>query len=162
MYVPPPTPALCICPVLYTQLTGHQRSDLFVQFTGWFEDTNSIHIAMEYIADGDLFQYIIGYPVKAKTEAKVITLQILAGLVVLHERGICHRDLKPQGGTHPGWNAACVSRANGNIEHPSCLPVTYIDQNHRLRNLKTLGGNILTDLLRNTPLPSTGAAGATP
>lgn len=55
-----------------------------------------MHIAMEYIAHGDLSQYMIDYSVKAKSEAQAISMQILEGLAVLHQRGICHRDLKPQ------------------------------------------------------------------
>lgn len=51
---------------------------------------------MEYIAHGDLSQYINDYSVKARSEAQEITSQILEGLVVLHQREICHRDLKPQ------------------------------------------------------------------
>lgn len=51
---------------------------------------------MEYIAHGDLGQYITDYSVKARSEAREITSQILEGLVVLHQREICHRDLKPQ------------------------------------------------------------------
>lgn len=49
---------------------------------------------MEYIQHGDLGKYIAEY--KTKVDAKQITSQILEGLVVLHERAICHRDLKPQ------------------------------------------------------------------
>lgn len=49
---------------------------------------------MEYIEHGDLGKYIAEY--KTKVEAREITSQILEGLVVLHEREICHRDLKPQ------------------------------------------------------------------
>ncbi|KAL0630732.1 Protein kinase protein rad53, partial [Maublancomyces gigas] len=75
-------------------LRDHSRH--FVQFLGWFEDGDSIHIAMEYIAHGDLYQYITQYPGDAKTDAKSIARQILTGLVVLHGREICHRDLKPQ------------------------------------------------------------------
>lgn len=51
---------------------------------------------MEYIAHGDLYQYMTNNTGKVKKEAKVIATQILAGLVVLHTREICHRDLKPQ------------------------------------------------------------------
>lgn len=51
---------------------------------------------MEYIEHGDLGQYIKEDWAKAKTEVKEITSQILEGLVILHEREICHRDLKPQ------------------------------------------------------------------
>lgn len=49
---------------------------------------------MELIEHGHLGTYIAEY--KAKVNAKEITSQILEGLVVLHEREICHRDLKPQ------------------------------------------------------------------
>lgn len=69
---------------------------MFVKFFGWFEDIDRdvIHIAMEYIEYGHLGAYIAEY--KTKVDTKEITSQILEGLVVLHEREICHRDLKPQ------------------------------------------------------------------
>lgn len=51
---------------------------------------------MEYIEHGDLSQYLTNFGPKAKLEAKEIITQLLEGLVVLHERDICHRDLKPQ------------------------------------------------------------------
>lgn len=51
---------------------------------------------MEYIPNGDLGRYIKENRSKAKANARTITEQILRGLVVLHERDICHRDLKPQ------------------------------------------------------------------
>lgn len=55
-----------------------------------------MHIVMEYIANGDLGQYITDHSVKARSEAQEISIQILEGLAVLHKREICHRDLKPQ------------------------------------------------------------------
>lgn len=51
---------------------------------------------MEFIEYGDLGQYIKENRLEAKALAKDIASQILEGLVVLHARGICHRDLKPQ------------------------------------------------------------------
>lgn len=57
---------------------------------------------MEYVAHGDLEHYIRGDPDNAKANSKFIAQQILSGLVVLHEREICHRDLKPQVGTRLG------------------------------------------------------------
>lgn len=51
---------------------------------------------MEYIQHGDLAQYIRDRLVSSETETKEIVSQILEGLVILHEREICHRDLKPQ------------------------------------------------------------------
>lgn len=67
-------------------------------FLGWFEDPYAVHIAMEYIEHGDLGQFMAQYGEQAQEGARVITSQILEGLVVLHERQICHRDLKPQVG----------------------------------------------------------------
>lgn len=67
---------------------------------------------MEYIAHGDLAQYIDNHGEKAVSEVKEITRQILSGLVVMHSRQICHRDLKPQ-----------VSRQNGPLSPKTILIV---------------------------------------
>lgn len=73
---------------------------MFVRFFGWYENRNDIFLAMEYIEHGDLSKYIKehegGETGAKEMEAKEITRQILEGLTVLHEKGICHRDLKPQ------------------------------------------------------------------
>lgn len=53
-----------------------------------------LYIAMEYVEYGDLSQYIRDQ--SARPEAREITSQLLEGITVLHERHICHRDLKPQ------------------------------------------------------------------
>lgn len=67
-----------------------------VSLIGWFEDTDYIYIAMEYVEHGDLEMYLEGYAANVKTEAKEITRQILKGVAVLHDKQICHRDLKPK------------------------------------------------------------------
>ncbi|RPB09622.1 kinase-like protein [Morchella conica CCBAS932] len=72
---------------------------LFVKCLGWYEDTNSIYIAMEYMEGGDLSQYIKDdHESERMTEEKArqIIEQVLDGLVVLHKLKICHRDLKPK------------------------------------------------------------------
>lgn len=73
-----------------------QHSHLFVQFFGWYENENDIFLAMEYIKNGDLSQYMKKNHDKARANSGEITKQILEGLQVLHQEGICHRDLKPQ------------------------------------------------------------------
>lgn len=75
-------------------LQKHQRS--FVRFYGWYEDIarDFVFLAMEYLAHGDLSQYVKD-PI-IRLEAKEITRQLLQGLVIMHEKRICHRDIKPQ------------------------------------------------------------------
>lgn len=51
---------------------------------------------MEYVQHGDLGSYMKERGAIAETHAIQITGLILQGLVILHENGICHRDLKPQ------------------------------------------------------------------
>lgn len=51
---------------------------------------------MEYLELGDLGQYIRHFGPQEEVTAIEITRQLLGGLVVLHHKHICHRDLKPQ------------------------------------------------------------------
>ncbi|CUS12983.1 unnamed protein product, partial [Tuber aestivum] len=67
---------------------------LFVEFLGWFEDPNTLYIAMEYLEMGDLRRYM-GKPLPQKT-VQEIAKQLLTGLDVMHQKGIAHRDIKPE------------------------------------------------------------------
>jgi len=64
-----------------------------VKFLGWFEDPETLYIAMECLPEGDLTKYI-GSPLQQET-VQAISGQILEGLKVMHQKGIAHRDLKP-------------------------------------------------------------------
>ncbi|KAG0133636.1 kinase-like domain-containing protein, partial [Tuber indicum] len=66
---------------------------LFVEFLGWFEEPETLYIAMEYLEEGDLTKHI-GAPLPQETVQR-ISKQILEGLEVMHQQGIAHRDLKP-------------------------------------------------------------------
>ena len=70
-----------------------RHDDLFVHFLGWYEDKYSVYLAMEYFEQGDLARHLES-PL-AEDEVKVITKQLLEGLVVLHNQNWAHRDLKP-------------------------------------------------------------------
>ncbi|KAG0640821.1 kinase-like domain-containing protein [Tuber brumale] len=71
-----------------------KHTSLFMQFLGWFEGSDTLCIAMEYIELGDLRKHI-GKPLPQKT-VQQITNQLLEGLKVMHEKGIAHRDVKPE------------------------------------------------------------------
>ena len=64
-----------------------------MEFLGWFEEPETLYIAMEYLEQGDLTNHI-GTPLPQET-VQNISKQILEGLNVMHQHGIAHRDLKP-------------------------------------------------------------------
>ena len=84
-------------------LTRLQHDALFVQLFGWYESDNYVHIAMEYINHGDLRNYL--EVERSESEAKAITRQLLEGLVVIHQEGFAHRDLKPE--VRPPLSSRC-------------------------------------------------------
>ncbi|KAI9662222.1 MAG: hypothetical protein M1821_008388 [Bathelium mastoideum] len=68
----------------------------FVKSFGWYESTEIIYIAMEYLPDGDLHTYLQDIRSKlSPEEAGQVTLQILEGLHFMHTNGFAHRDIKP-------------------------------------------------------------------
>lgn len=73
-----------------------QYPELFVQFIGWYQDENSIFLAMEYIECGSLGEYLKDSGSRPEAGAKEITRQVLEGLKVLHEKHTCYQDLKPR------------------------------------------------------------------
>ena len=53
------------------------------------------YIILEYASKGSLFNYIYLFPQGLKKEhAKVFFYKILQGILCIHNKGICHRDLK--------------------------------------------------------------------
>lgn len=66
----------------------------FVRLEGWYETLESIFLAMEYFKHGDLQQYM-DKPLP-ETQIKIIIVQLLEGLKVMHRNGFTHRDLKPK------------------------------------------------------------------
>ncbi|PUU76167.1 kinase-like domain-containing protein [Tuber borchii] len=70
-----------------------KRPELFVKFLGWFEERETLYIAMEYLPEGDLTKHA-GSPLQQEI-VQTISKQILEGLKVMHRKGISHRDLKP-------------------------------------------------------------------
>ena len=65
-----------------------------MQLLGWYESDDHVHIAMEYISHGNLRNYL--EVERSENEAKTITRQLLEGLLVIHQEGFAHRDLKPE------------------------------------------------------------------
>lgn len=75
-----------VCPTL-------QYEACFVRSDGWYENSTSVFITMEYLDHGDLQKYL-SKPVP-ETEARDICAQLVEGIAFMHENRYAHRDLKP-------------------------------------------------------------------
>ena len=64
-----------------------------MEFLGWYEEAETLYIAMEYIEEGDLTRHI--GTLQPQETVQTISKQILEGLKVMHQEGITHRDIKP-------------------------------------------------------------------
>jgi len=65
-----------------------------VEYHGWYENDDSVFIAMEYMKHGDLGSYLTK-PLP-DNEAREITFQLAEGLEHMHKDGFVHRDFKPE------------------------------------------------------------------
>lgn len=73
-----------------------------------FETDKKIHIVMEYMKGGMLFEAIEDGHQFAEMDVAQLMREILHGVMYLHDNGIVHRDLKPENvlctDTHPPWH----------------------------------------------------------
>jgi len=61
-----------------------------------YEDDDHVHLVMEYLSGGELFDYIIKQEYLDEYRAAQIFKQILHSVLYCHKNAICHRDLKPE------------------------------------------------------------------
>jgi len=61
-----------------------------------FETPTEVHLIVEYMKGGELFDQIIQRGAYGEQDAIKIVKQILNGISYLHSVGVCHRDLKPE------------------------------------------------------------------
>lgn len=88
----------------------------FVQFLGWYEDTNYLYLAMEFLECGDLQRYfeVRKAPFEEEEEAAVTVIQQVAeALQFIHSKDFIHRNLKPSVPISPPGQLCVLLNANG-------------------------------------------------
>lgn len=68
--------------------------DSFVGYYGWFEDSDTIYLAMELFMLGDLSRFM-SRPF-SEAEVRHLVSQLVRGVAFMHSQNFSHRDLKPQ------------------------------------------------------------------
>ncbi|KAI1080255.1 hypothetical protein F5B20DRAFT_589687 [Whalleya microplaca] len=61
-----------------------------------WENRSEIYLVLQYVEQGDLFEYINRMGRLSETETMAYFRQILSALEYMHSLNICHRDLKPE------------------------------------------------------------------
>ncbi|KAF2874829.1 kinase-like domain-containing protein [Massariosphaeria phaeospora] len=75
---------------------SHARyNSCFVESYGWYEDDDTIFIAMEYFEHGDLQTQMSQRHILPELEVQEVVFQVLEGLAFMHDNQFAHRDLKP-------------------------------------------------------------------
>ncbi|KAI0449502.1 kinase-like protein [Xylaria acuta] len=77
------------------QFSSSKYAPYFVRSHGWFENPESIFIAMEYFSLGDLRRFMDARPQFSEDAAQQIVRQLLKGVRFMHASNFAHRDLKP-------------------------------------------------------------------
>ncbi|XP_014662215.1 PREDICTED: calcium/calmodulin-dependent protein kinase type IV-like [Priapulus caudatus] len=61
-----------------------------------FETTEEIHLVLELVTGGELFERIVARGCYTEQDAAVCVRQMLQAVMFLHDNGVVHRDLKPE------------------------------------------------------------------
>ncbi|TGJ80500.1 hypothetical protein E0Z10_g8265 [Xylaria hypoxylon] len=77
------------------RFSSPQYAPYFVRSHGWFENQESVFIAMEYFSLGDLRRFMDAQPEFSEDATQQIVRQLLKGIRFMHASNFAHRDLKP-------------------------------------------------------------------
>lgn len=78
---------------IFKTCKGHPN---IVQLLDWFEDDTKFYLVMEKMRGGPLLQHILQRGYFTEEEARRVTKDIASALKFMHDRGIAHRDVKPE------------------------------------------------------------------
>lgn len=67
-----------------------------VQLFDFMEEANHFYLVMELMGGGDLFERIVTKEMYTEKDAREVAKALLSAVDYIHQRGVAHRDLKPQ------------------------------------------------------------------
>ena len=67
-----------------------------VEFIDFFEEENFFYVVLEFLEGGELFDRIVEKNCYNEKEARDVVSTILKGMKYCHDKGIVHRDMKPE------------------------------------------------------------------
>ena len=79
--------------IKYLKLFNHPN---IIQIYEVIESSSSFYIVMEYAPGGELFNYIVEKEKLPENESSFYFYQIIQGIKEIHQKKICHRDVKPE------------------------------------------------------------------
>ncbi|KAI8382463.1 kinase-like domain-containing protein [Blakeslea trispora] len=73
-----------------------KKHPFVVQMIRTFNETHRMYLVLEYVPDGELFQYVVDNKSLDENTTRFIFWQLFTAIKYLHSNGIAHRDLKPE------------------------------------------------------------------
>lgn len=77
------------------EVLGKLHHPRIVQLKGFYEAEEFYYLLMEFVSGGDLMDFVAAHGSVGEDAGREITRQILEAVRYIHEKGISHRDLKP-------------------------------------------------------------------
>jgi aurora kinase len=78
------------------EIHGRLRHKNCVCLYGWFHDQRHVYLLLEYAPGGELYGELSQKKTLDNKRAAQVLVQVVRGLIYLHQRGIAHRDIKPE------------------------------------------------------------------
>jgi len=67
-----------------------------VQLVDFYEEKDYFYLVMDYMTGGDVFDRVVGMDHYTEKDARNLVQILLKAVKFMHEKGVAHRDLKPQ------------------------------------------------------------------